>query len=911
MRGSTGPTFFRFCSVRLASYPARASPFLAMTSTMFSCSTCGRSYASRTSLARHHQNHRKTNQHVCVHCNVVFYRRDLLARHLRSHERLSPSIDADGDRREARKRCHTACVQCRALKIKCSGNVPCDNCAKLDKPCRLTNPTSRLSHLAEPEDQSDAMSDMVPTEDPGCELQPEPGLPSPRTGANSTGTIHDLGSLSDASPSQQSIHNAFSIPENADLTMTGVNPLDLLEDGPQLGASPDGANMGLGSFMLESLSWPWHHELSYLLGSESLDLVGQASATTQHQSGEPQHVQSITNVNSTAQSSSSSASQTSEQNGRPSSIFANRPGVETGTEQPQLLDEIMTFALAARSDPSTSHEYSSLRDVFSSKVAKAFNIEQRPESEGTPLLEHFVHLYFAHFDPLWPLFSTQNLDINRLHPLLYLVLVSTGAMYADNKSGFFGTKMHARVQACLVEPLELRDPDYDSPWLAQARCISRMAALYFGQSRAISHAHHLGTLLVAQVRRMELFSAAYSQASMEEFHSANGTLTDQERLTIWLRTETRRRLAFGIFRSEAYTSLLLQSKPLFYLAEIDLAFPSCDAVWKGEKMPASVCIHLIENDRTPGRDLYASEIYHIALDGEETLPPMDPLGYELLALGLLWPTWEYSRNPTMLLRLCGEELSLPDGLTESSVNLSASPQSANFDATRRPLEIRDYDHLDRTSRKMVSLHSGYRRLLLALRKWEQSLPMVKSFARSQRDRTLLMSGLIVYHLVHLRLSAPATDLHELQYRLIDGRPPDAGSLGVISGWLHSQRARFAAERAVSIWSLIAGERAKHERERARFNLVAFAGLHDAAVLLWAYASTVSPNGVGSADGFPLVLRRDSQSACIVNRGNTAEILDLFGSLLDVLTPGKSSSFAQATKGLMGIPFPHETQPLTL
>ena len=91
-------------------------------------------------------------------------------------------------------------------------------------------------------------------------------------------------------------------------------------------------------------------------------------------------------------------------------------------------------------------------------------------------------------------------------------------------------------------------------------------------------------------------------------------------------------------------------------------------------MPVSFCLQLIENDRTPGRDLYASEFYHFALDSEEVLPPLDPLGSEFLALGLPWSTWEYSRAPALMSRLCGEELSMPDelsvtGFAESSVHL--------------------------------------------------------------------------------------------------------------------------------------------------------------------------------------------------------------------------------------------------
>ncbi|KAK7214876.1 hypothetical protein V2G26_002879 [Clonostachys chloroleuca] len=882
---------------------------------MYSCSTCGRSYASQTSLTRHYHNHRKTTQHICVYCNVIFYRRDLLVRHLRSHERQLQPLpeETDLDKREAtRKRCHTACLQCRALKIKCSGNVPCDNCTKLDKPCHPSNSVGRISHLADQTYPSEDLSEMMPLDDPGCEPpQPDQGLPSPqRSEQLSAGPIHDLGSLSGTSPSTQSIQNALTISGDEDMGMPGAATLHLAGLDSQTGAVTGPANVVLDSFMFDTLSWPWHHEISYLLGQE-YTVDGRSTILQENESAERSNSQSGHNISEPARPSTS-ISKPSGNFERRSSTTAGRPNSETSNEQTQVIDEIMAFALSVRSETGAAEDQSSIWYSFSSKVAKSFHIEVSEGSEGTHLLEHFVHLYLRYFESLWPLFSPQNLSINCLHPLLYLVMTSVGAMYGDTSYCYFGSEMHSRVQTALAEPLELQDSTFDAIWLAQARCASRMAALYFGQSKAISHAHHLGTLLAAQARRMELFSAAYAEAMTEEFRNPSGSLSDQERLTIWLRLESRRRLAFGIYRSEAYTSLLLQSKPLFYLGEIDLTFPSCDAVWNGEKMPPSVCIQLIENDRTPGRDLYASEIYQIALDIEEALPAMDPLSYELLALGLLWPSWEYSRNPRMLLRLCGEEWSVPQELAAAGASETwtsyLTSQSTNL-GPARGLGIRDYDHLDRSFRRMSNMHSGFRRLLVALRRWEQSLPMVKSFARSKRDRTLLLSGLIVYHLVHLRLSAPVADLHELQYRLIDGRSPDLNSVAAIARWLKSSRARFAAERAVSIWSLISGECAKPTQDRARFNLVAFAGLHDAAVLLWAYASTVSDNVLGRiADEPPLVLHnKGGEADCIINQSNTVLIIDLFGNLLDDISPGKSASFAQATKGLIGLSFPRQGQ----
>jgi hypothetical protein len=119
-----------------------------------------------------------------------------------------------------------------------------------------------------------------------------------------------------------------------------------------------------------------------------------------------------------------------------------------------------------------------------------------------------------HFAPLWPLLGMQNFDMDLLHPLLYLTLSSIGAMYSGLKECHFGQMMHECVRKKLLAvAFEIEDLDDDFLWLGQARLLTQVAALYFGQKRAFSYAQHLGSVLAAQARRMDLFSAQAQQNS--------------------------------------------------------------------------------------------------------------------------------------------------------------------------------------------------------------------------------------------------------------------------------------------------------------------------------------------------------------------------------------------------------------
>lgn len=569
--------------------------------------------------------------------------------------------------------------------------------------------------------------------------------------------------------------------------------------------------------------------------------------------------------------------------------------------------------------PNNSREQNPDRSMFwnsmSLKVATAFNESSEQQLPGISTLQHFIDLYFKHFGPLWPLLTFQNLKVNHLHPALYLVLTSIGAMYGGTAACNYGAMIHNSIRTQLTIAFELDDLEGDFLWLAQARLLTQVAALYFGQPKAFSYAQHLGALLVAQARRMDLFSAAHAQNAEATFRHLSGSSPDSNRLGIWLHLEARRRLAFGIFRGDTYTSVLLHVKPLVSMEEIDLELPSCDTVWRAEKMPTQVCLYLIEHDRTPSRDMRASDIYRVALDPNEALPPLDPAGHELLLFGLQWPMWRFSRDQKVFERLTGQERDClvqqqdvadsPDSMIRSTATENTGSTSRNSNMQSTSTTKFEVEHLDGSSRRMLDLASEYRRFMAALRKWELALPLVKGFVHTDGDRSSLLSSLILYHVGYLRLYAPVGDLHQIQYRLADNRPLDDALLRSVRQWANSDRGRLAAERACSIWCLITAESRKAQAQRVRFNLLAFTGLHHGAVLLWSYAGARDLSSDLQSGRLPLSLDMldNPLSTTLVTRAESSKILGSFVRLYDLISPARWSSLAKAANNLANQDFP--------
>ena len=567
------------------------------------------------------------------------------------------------------------------------------------------------------------------------------------------------------------------------------------------------------------------------------------------------------------------------------------------SSQDSVVTELATYAAMANSPAAYGSNHQPYWTSMSRRVDDAFGTKSSP---SLCTLDDFVALYLQYFSPLWPLLSRQNLYIGSLHPLLFLVLTSIGAMYGGPSSVQYGTQMHNKLRSYLTVAFELDQDDGDLIWLAQARLLTQVAALYFNQPRAFSYSQQLCALIIAQTRRMNIYSATYRNRRLKQFGNLRGLNRDAERFKIWSDLEARRRLAFGTFRGDIYTSVLLGTMPLLSPEEIDLPFPTCDAMWRAEPMSVQACLHMIDHDRAPSANMLASDIFRVAMDPAETLPPLDPVAQELLIFGLQRPMWQFCHDPEVLTRLTGEDFDPQREICNSGGHPTSS--KGEFSTTRQASLPLESQQIESSARKMSKLSAEYSDMLTALAKWESALPGAKTFASGRHDRSSLLSSLILFHLGYLRLHAPIDDLHRLQYRCIEQRPPDEYALKSISEWARSQSARRAVERACNIYTLLQREMQRDEQQRVRCNLLAFIGLHHGAAVLWVYAGahadprSQQPQLTFSTGG------NEARNIPIV-RSDMQIILSCFVDLLYRVSPGGWSSFAEATEKLSRCNFP--------
>lgn len=887
-------------------------------------------------------------------------------------------------KRRLRKRCHTACDHCRASKIKCDGLQPCSACRNSERTCKFDSASNRISRFINQRYYHGGGGEGGGRGDDGDEngKDDHPQWPF----ADHTSQTMD-GSENISQDNIVSDSSGHIAPDQAPMTWLSpswnehqpLGGLAALNQFTVNGGSGSGSGNGTASQFFypsptDAMSWTWMHENAFLSDETNASMMSLVSADIgfpvdlcqvvavapvsekDQQQHEVMNEASVDGLHAAADlplAPTTNDSAAAADGAGLEHLSEARSGLDGPTAQTQrthaiyrqtccrreVIDDLVSAASRhiAHSDAQKRRcDWSSA----SKRVAAAFQFLHSPEDklgDDTTALATFVELYFEHFHPLWPLLSLQQLDYDSIHPLLFLTLSSIGAMYRGRLSCEYGSMMHTALCERLTGPLEFEfdkcDERSNLVWLAQARLLTQVAALYFGQHKAFSFAQHLGVLLVAQVRKLDLFSHLWYRDRMELFRRVRGVWPDEERLGVWLEVESHKRLAFGIFRGDTFTSIMLGTKPLISLDEIDLEFPACSAIWSGPAVSTRQALDIIDHDqRISPQPLLASDAFHIMMDRDEVLPPLEPLTHELLLFGLQQPLWRFSRDDRLFERLTG---SSPVDMRNGGGGGPApgSLLSAGLAATRprrRDSTVAETESLDTLSREMADLQDERQRLLSALQKWERALPIVKTFVRNEQDRSFILSSLILFHMGHMRLLAPVADAHRIQYRLADSRSVDGESLRCLSRWAHLPQARLAVGRASSIWSLVTRE--VRGLAQSRVNLLAYVGLHHGAALLWAFVGCRKDKSerewlseVGYGEYSPSQPSLSGESYNDENNdtdvdgegdgdangngdGETsqpthAQLFQRFVDVYDLVGAGRWSSFAEAAKVLTENEFP--------
>jgi hypothetical protein len=586
--------------------------------------------------------------------------------------------------------------------------------------------------------------------------------------------------------------------------------------------------------------------------------------------------------------------------------------------QTTIVKELIAYVRATSLKPQYQREPSAYWRSLSVRVQRAFHLSSMQDlGDATDHnLDHFVKLYQDNFSHLWPFFARHTFDISQLHPVLYLTLGSIGSMYGGNESSQYGSLMHEHLRDCLAESLfDFQHTDDDSVSLAQARSLTLVAALYFGHKRAFSYAQHLGSILIAQARRMDLFSPQKSQKWLLSIPDLNSdSSANAEWLSRWIRAETRKRLAYSILRLEVYTSLLLNTRPLLSSEELQLELPCSPFLWLTKFPSDSMFLAAIQQDAASSNreKVLFGDLIRLAMDRDEHPPSFDVICVELLLFGLHHHVWRLCHDVEALVRLIGMQLS-PD-LPFNGLEMEATPKSRvplipnrHFTGVDRS-QVRSSreqfeDHLLQRFRHMDELRADHERTFFALWKWRNMFNAVCSRQLTTNDRSSVMSSLLLYHLSFLRIFAPIDELHHISYRVTNENVADTDILNHVWTWSQSEQCHIAVRHACIIWNLLSAECERPLETQARCTFMAVIGLHHAAVVMWTYAGTHEEES-----DLKLGRNDEAEARVPIVKEQRQVLMAMFVQLFDRISPAWAfrSSFSAAAVRLSGTSFPLRT-----
>lgn len=489
---------------------------------MFTCQHCRRAYKTRSSLTRHAHNHSTAPEHVCEECGVSFARSDLLTRH-RQNGHGQQDQARDEERRSTRQRCHTACEPCRRTRARCDGNAPCHSCQAADRHCHYADNGRRVSkvlrrrrHAQSPSlphadvnvgddlygqahGQGDEAAPLSPPIDVSAHVHTQA-----QSGPLSPPETRPVDARLSPPSSEEHPHGLPDTPANhADgipsprIVEPGLDPTDqdLLADTGILNFAPGPGDVSGGATIdLDGMSWPWFHETLFLQDEPTL---GRAHGVDQAWPS----LQSRSLPASSAREPHRDG-QVSVEHDAHQPATCDVPGF-LNREVDSLTQHAAQLALNPEHRPDSTACWRSagtrLRPVLgtfgSSPTAEesSHQIDNPSDLLNSAILVHFL----PKFDRLWPIYGGTVDDLNALHPILYLVMLSIGCMYGSDTQRQFGSLLHKSVRRLLTASLfDLEAHEGDMTWLAHARLLTQVQGLYFGQKQSFSYAQ-VGILIAA------------------------------------------------------------------------------------------------------------------------------------------------------------------------------------------------------------------------------------------------------------------------------------------------------------------------------------------------------------------------------------------------------------------------------
>ncbi|KAF2395896.1 hypothetical protein EJ06DRAFT_585630 [Trichodelitschia bisporula] len=570
----------------------------------YACSLCSSCFKRSEHLSRHMLSHKGSKPHVCTTCGKSFTRRDTLARHMPIHSPMRS--DRPGSIRVSK-----ACVNCARMRLRCDGVTTCTRCRSKGLHCVYVG---RSRKRIAPMDTGEPDTDMLDTtfdshlthlrsRDQDM-LNPLGEHTALENGAEASGFVpermpffsrsEDLDEQSESpsvdwmsstkttpgsltSPATEfSVDHVFSVVD----CITSSAPADAPESVPPPPVSP--------SFNIPT----WMDADSYhnpLRGGKR---------KTPHQAQHP------------------AASRDSVLNSDASTTTAPErtlnPGCNTEYELPETPSDTLLLLLRVRDIPVDILEAENFGHVESiglrlyDEITSFIQASVPGADAGIPSMEAFdcfVQLYFEHFHPTFPMLHKPTFDPSRAPWQLVLAMASIGCRYSRARlSVECVNAMQELVRRAISRMIET-DETGSVQWLSQTLMLNIIGMTFGGSKRLLDIADSVRNAPATVCRRSGLLRRPTIEFTLDP--DLTGPCLE-ERWREWVRDESRRRLGFCAFLTDAHFVLYLDGSPCMAVPELQQPLPCSEPLWDAPNARAWRDAYLEYNAHGPTPPLMAT-----------------------------------------------------------------------------------------------------------------------------------------------------------------------------------------------------------------------------------------------------------------------------------------------------------------
>ncbi|RAL13974.1 putative C2H2 transcription factor [Aspergillus homomorphus CBS 101889] len=298
------------------------------------------------------------------------------------------------------------------------------------------------------------------------------------------------------------------------------------------------------------------------------------------------------------------------------------------------------------------------------------------ESEYFPsatVLSEFLHLYFHHFQPVYPMFHPPTFNANTCHWVVTLALAAIGSHYARlHESDECVSAFHEFLRRAIMVEKERSSLDQAPLWLVQAKLLNCIGLLYGSDERARTSALDGFDDMTSLLNRNKLLR------SLGKLKLVSHDKPPEQNWLLWIEDEVRRRTAYLVWLMDCTVAYHFDKQPSFSLEDGQAVLPSHERLWQAES--AHVWQGLFE--RNPGQpELSLYDAVLIMYIEKRLVSDIGELSHILLIHALyqrMWEVGDYFRRPLSFWNPTAKKQSRHTAIPSGSVWLPGIPSYSKW-----------------------------------------------------------------------------------------------------------------------------------------------------------------------------------------------------------------------------------------